>query len=167
MAGIARDIFGRLRAHLGLKLSLTAGLACVLVGPYYLLQHTREAAAFVMPRTALDDAIPYGESWIWVYLTLYGLMLVPPFIAHRREALRRFALAFVALCAVSHTIFMLVPTAIARTGIPASNAGMALVLAFDGQGNAIPSLHASLAVLSALCAPSLYGTRRGVKAFTA
>lgn len=160
-----RSILERVRAQPSLKVALTLGLPVILCGPYFALQRVVGSVSVVMPQTALDRAIPYREEWIWVYLSLYMLMFVPVF-STSASALRRYGTGFVVVCLASHAVFLLWPTEVAYSGPALWDPGMAMVLAIDGQRNACPSLHASLAMYTACCVPSLFSEARHVRAIS-
>lgn len=156
-----------LLAHWRIKLLLATLLGALVCVPYYVLQHFPFSAPHVMSESELDRLVPFSERWIWIYVTLYPLLLVAPLLSRSRLAIRRYAIGFAIVCAVSHAIFLVMPTAIAPLASPPSDPVMRLVLLVDGQINACPSLHASLAIYTALWGPRLLGALRGERVVTA
>src|SRR6185295_15662243 len=88
----------RLRANAGLKVWLAVALGTLVCAPYFTLQRAVEGSAYVMPASPLDRLVPENEAWIWVYVTLYAFMLVPPLLSRSRTALVRYAVGFVGVC---------------------------------------------------------------------
>lgn len=105
----------------------------------------------------LDDAIPYVPGAVWVYSFLYypaifGVNLV----VKSAEQFNRVACSYLVLLGMQAAFFVLLPV---RTPARWRNGAMhgtlserflALVQRFDGPTNSFPSMHTSVAMLTAL-----------------
>ena len=150
-----------LRGLLGLKLELVVGLGLLITVPYFATTRLLGPVARGIPSTWLDALVPYSEPWAWIYVSLYFGLLVP-LLSRDRVAIVRYAWAVVMVCCTSHALFVAMPTT-AGIAVPRPSSALAqLIVAADGEANACPSLHASLAVLTAIAAPALFGRRRAV-----
>ena len=149
--------WGRLGAEWRLKLGLLFGLGAFFTVPYTLLQLFPLVAPRPLTPSALDRAIPFDARWSAVYLSLTPFAILVPLLAPSRDALRRHARGFMALCFASFVCFALFPVPSPRP--PAAERPTSgvypLVLVYDRELNSFPSLHAGLAVYSALVATSL------------
>ena len=147
----ASSVRNRLRAHLGLKLAFAFGLSLWAYGPYFWLQRNPFFPVTVMTESPLDVWLGFSPSAVWIYLSLFLLMPVAPMQMENRSQLWRYALGVATMSAVADFIFFFWPTAVARfADQPASDAYLLLVT-WVTPLNAFPSLHAAMAIFSALC----------------
>lgn len=147
------DLWTRFRTLLPLKLTLLVVLAAVVCVPYFGTQRFVVFPVTFMPQSPLDHWVPFTTGASWAYLSLYPLLILPPALMVQRGWLTRFAIGFTILVGVSGLVFFFWPTAVPRPPLP-DDADWAyrLIVALDTPLNACPSLHASLAVFTALCA---------------
>jgi fatty acid desaturase len=152
--------FGRHATTL-LAQKLLIGLALTLwvCIPYFGLQHAAAFRVTLMPVWGLDQIVPFYPDAAWLYLSLYLLLPIAPLLMTTRRELACYAASVAIVSMVSNLIFFLCPTGLTRPAVDAPGLAYALILATDRPVNACPSLHASLAVLSALwCARLLRAT---------
>lgn len=132
--------------------------------PYYLIQRWPLMPVSCMEVGILDRAVPFREGMVWPYLSLYLLLPLAPLGLTTRHQMRRFATDLAVITLISHLVFALWPTRVARPEEVASDPAYRLVIAADNSLNACPSLHASLAVYSALwCHRLLHGWARRLR----
>jgi membrane-associated phospholipid phosphatase len=115
-------------------------------------------------RLPLDDHIPYRPGWVWIYSCLYYPVIL--YITLTIESPRRFvyvAMSYVVLLFMQMTVFLLFPVATpdewrnCNGGRTRSERFLALVQRFDAPTNSFPSMHTSVAVLTALHLQSVLG----------
>lgn len=104
----------------------------------------------------LDDLIPYWPSWVWIYSCIYyPLILYLNFIVESPQQFTYVAVSYVLLLALQMVFFVLFPVTTPpqwrsfnreRT---LSERFLALVQRFDASSNCFPSMHVSVAMLSA------------------
>jgi len=104
----------------------------------------------------IDDVIPYWPSWVWIYSCIYyPLILYLNFIVESPQQFTYVAVSYVLLLALQMVFFVLFPVT-----TPAhwrafnrertlSERFLALVQRFDASSNCFPSMHVSVAMLSA------------------
>jgi len=153
--------WARLRAHLPHKLALAVGLNLWAMPPYYLLQHYVFYPVTVMPPGPVDHWIPFNEHTVWLYLSLFLLQPIAPMHMVRASELCRYALGGAGMCGLADVVFFFWPTASMRAEVAGTNPSYRHLTALVTPLNACPSLHAAMAVYSALCGEQLWrGTRR-------
>src|SRR5215472_271858 len=130
-------------------------LALIVSVPYFWLERHVFFSLNHVPASALDRWVPFLPGAAWVYLSLYLQLSLPLFLCGRGALLRQMVFGFVWTCVVSNVVFFFWPTTIAVSTASPSNLAMRLILFADSSGNALPSLHASLAIYCALCSNRL------------
>ncbi len=126
------------------KLALTLVLPIAFCVFYFLLQHLTEMRVTTFKLTSVDRWIQFQPEWIWVYQSVYLAMPIAPWLAASKRELRRYGEGFVLLSLIGFGIFSLYPVAAPRpTDVPAHEM-YALLITYDGIGNAFPSLHCAL-----------------------
>jgi len=139
------------------KWAIFFGLGTLLLVPYFAIQYHELFPSHVMPLLAPDRWLPLFQPAVYFYLSAYALSVLPLVLVRDASTMRRMAFGFSWLACVSSVCFFFWPTAIPPllAGNDASNPALRCVLAVDSARNACPSLHASLAIYSALCAAKL------------
>ena len=122
---------------------------------------------WVAPRhfaAVLDDHIPYQPSWAWVYSFLYyPAILYLNWIVTSPRHFNHLAMSFFILLAGQMAFFLLLPVETpARwrtliTGKRASERFLLYVQKFDSPRNCFPSMHVSVATLTAFHAVGTLG----------
>lgn len=135
-------------------------LSVILIVGVYQFYFWCQRNAFANPRElnfAIDDWIPFRPGWVWVYSFLYypailGINLVI-------ESPRQFtyiAASFMLLLALQMAFFIAYPVTTPKRWRyrPLVNGGserfLAFVQRFDAPSNSFPSMHTSVAMLTAL-----------------
>lgn len=112
---------------------------------------------------AVDERIPFVPAWSWVYsLLYYPAILYLNLVATSAAHFTRMAFSFIVLLAMQMACFAIYPVATPRhwRQMKAEHSTGARFLAFvrhfDGETNCFPSMHVSVATLTALhAAPTL------------
>ena len=108
-------------------------------------------------KTSLDDSIPYWPRWVWIYSGLYYPVIV--YINFTVESPRQFlhiAMSYILLLAAQMAFFIFFPVCTPaewrlinqRRG--RSERFLAFVQRFDAPSNSFPSMHMSVATLTAM-----------------
>ena len=137
----------------------------MIVGAYqfYFLPQRRPLRA---PRTfhfALDEAVPFWPIWSWVYSFLYyPAILYLNWLVQDERQFVMMAFSFIALLFAQLLFFYFFPVETPKqwrdinTGKTASERFLLFVRRFDGPTNCFPSMHVSVATLTAFhAAPTL------------
>ena len=123
---------------------------------YFFVQrhHMHEARQF---NTRFDDLVPFWPSWVWIYSGLYyPVILVLVFTQGSYESFSKTAFSFLVLLAMQFTVFYFFPVRIPdRWRVYDVNGSWSLrmlgfVHHFDKLVNSIPSMHVSVATLTAI-----------------
>ena len=105
----------------------------------------------------IDDWIPYWPSWVWVYSCIYyPIILYLNFIIDSARHFTHVATSYVLLLGLQMLFFVLFPVTTPahwrgynrERGL--SERFLALVQRFDARSNSFPSMHVSVAMLTAL-----------------
>src|SRR5688572_13655339 len=114
---------------------------------------------------AIDEHIPYWPRWVWIYSFIYyPLILVLNFALETPRQFVHVATSFMLLLALQMAFFVLFPVttpehwrALNRRS-STSERFLAVVQRFDARSNSFPSMHTSVAMLTALHLQPLLGT---------
>jgi fatty acid desaturase/membrane-associated phospholipid phosphatase len=144
------------------RFAIFLGLGLLVTIPYFATQYYPLFAAKIVPVTTLDRTLPLWQPAICLYLTLYLLLVLPLLLVRDANELRKMAFGFAWITVVSHLVFAMWPTAIPQlvSATQITNPILRMVLSVDTSRNALPSLHASLAIYCALCSARLLGSRQ-------
>lgn len=119
--------------------------------------------ALHVPEIALDRAMPLNPAWSVVYLSLFLAALLPVFVIHQQELVRRTLLAFIFVWVVALGCFIAYPTLGPR---PAQVAGdgfsawlLRTIYSSDHRYNCLPSLHVAQCFVAAFACARVH---RGV-----
>ena len=121
-----------------------------------------------VPEIALDRILPLVPAWSFVYWSLLLAALLPVFVVHQQELVRRTILAFLFAWLSALAVFVAYPTVTSRPaewpGDSFADWGMRLILATDVRYNCFPSLHVAQCFLAAF---ACHRVHRGVGAAAA
>lgn len=145
------SLVSRVQSELVLKLILMVGLNLWVYLPYLFLQRHHFFSVTNMPLCSFDRMIPFSGQAVWLYLSIYLLMPVGPFLMVQRNQLIRYAAGIVFISLLANIIFIFLPTSCPRPVVLEANAAYQALTSIDNSFHAFPSLHAAFAVYSALC----------------
>lgn len=141
-------------------------VALGLVIPLYLfIPHgILPGRAVYMPAIWLDHSLPVEPVWSFVYLSLFLAALLPAFVVHQQELVRRTVNAYLAVWIVAYVFFVAYPTIGPRPaghiiGDEFSAWMLRSIYASDVRYNCFPSLHVAQCFLAALVCAHIH---RGV-----
>jgi len=125
-----------------------------------------------VPEITVDRMIPVRPEWSVVYGSLFLAALLPAFVVHQQELLRRTILAYLAMWLFSYACFLAYPTIGPRPGEVTGDGFFAWLLrviySSDVRYNCLPSLHVAQCFLAALACHRVHrgvGVVAGVWAF--
>ena len=108
-------------------------------------------------RLPVDDRIPYWPTWVWIYSFLYyPVILYANMIVESPAEFTHLAISYLLLLGLQMVFFLAFPVATperwrAQNGRSThSECFLALVQKFDARSNSFPSMHTSVAMLTAL-----------------
>jgi membrane-associated phospholipid phosphatase len=115
-----------------------------------------------------DDLIPFWPSWVWIYSGLYyPIILLLVFAQDSYESFSKTAFSFLVLLAMQFTVFFFIPVKIPDRWRDydhkktLSHRMLAFVHRFDKLVNSIPSMHVSVATLTALHLHAVFAPAMG------
>jgi membrane-associated phospholipid phosphatase len=117
-------------------------------------QDPREAHILATP---LDLCIPFSPRWMFIYVAIHPLLLLPCVAIRDLSLFRRTALAYFFSCLVAYAVYIAFPVSALGlrpdvAALPRSFAGWGLALNYqlDAPLNCFPSLHVATVTLAAL-----------------
>jgi membrane-associated phospholipid phosphatase len=152
----------RLEALWQSKLVLTLVLATLTQGPYFLIQRFPLWSAHHYAPSSLDRWVGLDPGWVWVYLSVYLLVPIAPWLVTEAADLRRYARGIVWLALIACTIFLLYPIVGPRPDpLPETNALYDFLVRLDRPTNSFPALHVAVPAYSLLFGASLLPPGQG------
>lgn len=132
--------------------------AVLIVGAYqFYFWCQRKARAPRNLRLPIDDLIPYWPSWVWIYSFLYyPAILCVNLITDTPRQFNYVALSYLVLLGLQMVFFLIYPVSTPETWRKwntrsnVSERFLAFVQRFDARSNSFPSMHTSVAMLTAL-----------------
>jgi len=114
-------------------------------------------------RLPVDDLIPYRPAWVWVYSCLYyPVILYTNLVIQSPREFTHIAMSYLLLLVLQMACFVFYPVVTPAQWRPEGTAAtrserfLAFVQRLDARSNSFPSMHTSVAVLTALhLGPSL------------
>ena len=108
-------------------------------------------------RLPLDDRIPFWPAWVWIYSFLYyPVILYTTWVVQSSREFVYVAVSFLGLLAMQMAFFLIFPVATPESWRAVngertwSERFLAFVQRFDARSNSFPSMHTSVAMLTAL-----------------
>ena len=108
-------------------------------------------------RLPLDDRIPYWPAWVWIYSFLYyPAILYTAMVVESQRHFTYMAVSYLLLLAFQMAFFLVLPVVTPESWRSEnrrrswSERFLALVQRFDARSNSFPSMHTSVAMLTAL-----------------
>lgn len=126
------------------KVLWSMALSIAVPLPYFLLQYFPLREPVIVPPSGLDQMIPFLPATMWIYQSLYVLLVLAGFSALRNMDLDHLGGSILAQAAAAFVCFAVFPTAVQRpsSGIDPSSL-YAVWTGFEKPLHAVPSLHAS------------------------
>jgi hypothetical protein len=98
-----------------------------------------------LPMTVIDRIVPFEPAWVYVYVSMYVMLTIPPLLTARGGALCRYAIGATIMFLGAAVAFLLWPVAYPRPAPPADGPALYLaIVSVDRPINSIPSLHAGI-----------------------
>jgi len=139
----------------------------LIVGAYQFYFWCQRNAPFAARElaSAVDERIPYVPSWVWIYSFLYyPAILYVNLVLDSPEQFTQVASSYMLLIALQAPIFLLFPVSTPQhwrlrpERRTLSERFLAFVQRFDAPTNSFPSMHTSVAMLTALHLYERHGT---------
>jgi membrane-associated phospholipid phosphatase len=122
---------------------------------YFLVGQLTDPMRVRLLPPVLDRFIPFEPGFVFLYLGVYPMFLLPYFCARRPATLHRAAIGQALMLLVSYVVFLAMPVAFDRPLLPepAPNFSawvLQIVYGRDPPWNCLPSTHCAIALMSAL-----------------
>ncbi|HTV39035.1 MAG TPA: phosphatase PAP2 family protein [Candidatus Sulfotelmatobacter sp.] len=160
-----QSVAARLRSEWRLKLVLLFILNAWIYAPYLFFQRHHYFPPTAMPLSFLDWLIPFWAETVWIYLSVYFLMPIGPFLMNRRRQIHCYAAGIALIGLIADVVFFFFPTTCPRPSAAGTNTLYQSLVGIDNPFHAFPSLHAAFAVYSARCAVMVARELNGSRLF--
>lgn len=121
---------------------------------YFVIGYLADPSRARILSSTFDRFIPFDHYWIFFYLSVYPLFLIPYFYVKRGRSLITLTLGYFIMLAISYTIFLALPVVMyVRPHIRTTDFSTWCVNAVYGQDplwNCLPSTHCGVAMMSAI-----------------
>lgn len=140
-----RNLVARMLACWQGKVLMLVTLVPLLNAFYFLPQWLAWRTPVQLPMTIIDRIVPFDPGWVYVYVSMYVMLLIPPLLTTRGEPLWRYTIGATIMFVAAAVFFILWPVEYPRPALT----GVApwvyhIVISLDRPVNSIPSLHAGL-----------------------
>ncbi len=134
---------------------LIYGLAMfgVWSGLYFWIAESRINAEKHTMIVEFDRMIPFVPEWVWIYLTVYMIFLIPLFGLTERKLLKLVMSSYITVMLICYIFFYLYPVEYPRPDLVVndfSTWALSLVYKNDKPWNCFPSSHCAMAMMAAL-----------------
>ena len=122
-------------------------------GYFSISQIIEDRPTFTLPRLDLDQRIPFIPEFVFVYLCIYPLFLLPFFYIRNSAFFRIFSLAYITVMLVCYATYLTYPTAMQRPTFEVDSFAtwaLNIVYTTDKPLNCLPSMHVAMSLLAAL-----------------
>ena len=134
-----------------LKAAGTALFMVLFFQAYFYLLRQPARAVFIMPSTAIDQAIAFSAPWVLVYFSLWVYVSLPSALQCNGRNLLWHAMGFFVLCLTGLLFYYFFPTTLEQPTFDWSAMPVGKVLqALDQAGNVFPSMHVASALFACL-----------------
>lgn len=122
-------------------------------GGYFLVGHLTLNEPAARLTTALDRSIPFQPKFVWFYMTLYPVFLIPFLSVRDRQFFKLMAYAYTTVMVLCYTIFFVFPVIMDRPALEVVDFSTWALKKFynnDPPVNCFPSMHVAMAMLASL-----------------
>jgi len=122
-------------------------------GGYFLVGRLTEFDQAAQLTTRFDQSIPFAPKFVWFYMMIYPIFLIPFLNVHDRQFFKLMAYAYTTVMVICYTIFFVFPVAMDRPAFEVVDFSTWALQKFynnDPQVNCFPSTHVTMAMLASL-----------------
>lgn len=130
---------------------------------YFSISHVVEGhSASTLPELDLDDRIPFIPEFVFIYLSIYPLFLLPFFYIRNAAFFRVFSWAYITVMVVCYATYLTYPVAMMRPSLEESSFStwaLRIVYNTDKPVNCFPSMHVAMSLLASLTIMEVHRVR--------
>jgi len=124
------------------------------LGYFALAEFAEGRQGFKVPMPAWEKQIPFVPLFVWIYLSIYPLFLLPFLYIRNKEFFRLFSIAYITLMCTCYVIYAYYPTSFTHRPPLAvdsfSTWALSKVYKADNTWNCFPSMHVAMSLLASL-----------------
>lgn len=123
-------------------------------GYFAIAKVTEGGPGYTIPMTEWEQQIPFMPIFVWIYLTIYPLFLLPFLFIRNKEFFRLFSTAYITLMCICYMIYLFYPVSFFhRPPLLVDNFttfALGCVYSADNTWNCFPSMHVAMSLLASL-----------------
>ncbi len=122
-------------------------------GYFFISSITEAHTTHQLPTLAWEQNAPLVPEYVFIYLTIYPVFLLPFLFIHQKDFFRLFSFAYINVMCVCYIVYLVYPVSIERpplAGHSFSTWVLGIVYGADHPWNCFPSLHVAMSLLAAL-----------------
>ncbi len=158
---VQRSVRAILRANEQLLIGLL--MFGIWAAGYFSISHIIEGHnASTLPKLDLDDRIPFKPEFVFIYLSIYPLFLLPFFFIRNAAFFRVFSWAYITVMVVCYATYLTYPVAMLRPSFEQtsfSTWALQKVYNTDKPLNCFPSMHVAMSLLASLTIMEVHRVR--------
>jgi membrane-associated phospholipid phosphatase len=124
------------------------------LGYFAVAQFAEGRQGFTIPMPSWEKQIPFMPNFVWIYLSIYPVFLLPFLYIRKKEFFRLFSIAYITLMCVCYVIYIYYPTHFTErpplTVDSFSTWALSKVYKADNTWNCFPSMHVAMSLLASL-----------------
>jgi membrane-associated phospholipid phosphatase len=122
---------------------------------YFAIASTTEGhVGYEIPVTQWEREIPFHPNFVWLYLTIYPLFVLPFLFIRNKEFFRLFSMAYITVMCVCYIVYLFYPVRFlyrpTLAVVSFSAFALSIVYGADNAWNCFPSMHVAMSLLAAL-----------------
>lgn len=121
---------------------------------YFAISYITEGqTTYKLPTFEWERNIPFAPKFVFIYLTIYPVFLLPFLFIHQRDFFRLFSFAYITVMCICYLVYLFYPVSIDRPELSVSCFStwvLGIVYAADRPWNCFPSLHVAMSLLASL-----------------
>jgi len=124
------------------------------VGYLAIAKITEGGVSYPIPTLAWEERIPFMPVFVWVYLCIYPLFLLPFLFIRNTQFFRLFSFSYILVMGICYVFYLVIP--VSFTGRPDlvvdsfSLFVLSIVYSADNAWNCFPSMHVAMSLMAAL-----------------
>lgn len=140
-----RDLTARVLACWRGKVTMFVVLVPLFNAFYFLPQWVAWRVPGRLPMTVVDRIVPFDPGWVYAYVSMYVMLMIPPLLTTRAGHLWRYTVGVTIMFLGAALVFIVWPVEYPRPALTDVAPRLyRYVVSIDRPVNSIPSLHAGL-----------------------
>jgi len=115
---------------------------------------TEGGVSYPIPTLAWEDKIPFMPVFVWAYLCIYPLFVLPFLFIRNRQFFRLFSFSYILVMCICYVCYLVIPVSFDRRPDLVvdsfSTFALSIVYSADNSWNCFPSMHVAMSLMASL-----------------